>query len=118
MGCTIALKTADVQSNIARFPDLISQICYIVEEMTVRVILSPSGLTRMVERLEREKLVERQVDAEDARAFHAVLTDARLERLDKARTTHNAVVRALFLDRLTPSEQRRLGAAWSKVPGD
>jgi DNA-binding MarR family transcriptional regulator len=81
----------------------------------VSSLLRLRGLTRLVERLEREKLVDRQVDLKDGRAFHAVLTDAGLERLNQARTTHNAVIRALFLDRLTPTEQRRLGAAWSKV---
>src|SRR5947209_13977088 len=55
-------------------------------ELAQRVMLSPSGLTRLVERLERAHLVERQNDSTDARSFRAVLTDQGLQRLDEART--------------------------------
>jgi DNA-binding MarR family transcriptional regulator len=84
-------------------------------ELAQRVLLSPSGLTRLVERLERAHLVERQNNSTDARSFRAVLTDKGLERLDEARTTHNAVIRGGFTDRLSVEELRELGAIWGKV---
>jgi DNA-binding MarR family transcriptional regulator len=72
-------------------------------------------LTRLVERLERAHLVERQNDTRDARSFSTVLTDQGLQRLDEARTTHNAVIRGHFTDRLSAEELRELGAIWRKV---
>lgn len=84
-------------------------------ELAQRVMLSPSGLTRLVERLERAHLVERQHDSRDARSFRTVLTDEGLQRLDEARTTHNAIIRGHFTDRLNEGELRKLGAIWSKV---
>ena len=87
-------------------------------ELAQRVMLSPSGLTRLVERLERAHLVERQHDTMDARSFRAVLTDQGLQRLDEARTTHNAVIRGHFTDRLSVEELRELGAIWGKVLSD
>ncbi|MBV8718423.1 MAG: MarR family transcriptional regulator, partial [Chloroflexi bacterium] len=50
-------------------------------ELAQQVMLSPSGLTRLVERLERARLVERRNDPSDARSFSAVLTDQGLQRL-------------------------------------
>lgn len=87
-------------------------------ELAQRVMLSPSGLTRLVERLERARLVERQKDSTDTRSFRAVLTCQGLQRLDAARTTHNAVIRRHFTDRLSSGELRELGALWGKVLPD
>ena len=87
-------------------------------ELAQRVMLSPSGLTRLVERLEQAHLVERQNDTRDARSFRAVLTDQGSQRLDEARTTHNAVIRSHFTDRLRLEELRELGAIWGKVLPD
>jgi DNA-binding MarR family transcriptional regulator len=87
-------------------------------ELAQRVMLSPSGLTRLVERLEREQLVERQNDIEDGRSFRAVLTNQGLERLDEARSTHNAVIRGHFTGRLSREELRELGGIWKKVLGN
>jgi DNA-binding MarR family transcriptional regulator len=89
-----------------------------MSELAQRVMLSPSGLTRLVERLERARLVERQTDPSDARSFRAVLTDLGAQRLDEARATHNAVIRTRFTDRLSVEELRELGAIWAKALPD
>jgi DNA-binding MarR family transcriptional regulator len=82
------------------------------------VILSRSGLTRLVDRLEREGLLERQSCASDARGSFASLTAAGRRKLAAARATHLAGVRAMFLDHFTPEEQELLGAAWERLlPG-
>ena len=86
-----------------------------MSELAERVLLSPSGLTRMTERLEREGWVERRVDPDDARSYHATLTDIGTRRLAEARVTHNTVIRTLFLDRLAAGELRELGAIWKNV---
>lgn len=86
-----------------------------MSELAERVMLTPSGLTRLVERLERERLVERQNDPADARSFHAVLTDVGLQRLDEARTTHDRVIRECFTDHSSVEELRVLSMIWEKI---
>jgi DNA-binding MarR family transcriptional regulator len=82
------------------------------------VLLSPSGVTRLVDRLQREGLVGRERCPEDGRGYYAVLTDAGGRRLQQARATHLAGVRRLFLDRLGDDDLRRLAAYWDLlVPG-
>ena len=66
--------------------------------------LSRSGLTRMVDRLEREHLLERCSCAHDARGSFACLTDRGRERLQEARVTHLAVVREQFFSRFSEAE--------------
>lgn len=89
-----------------------------MSDLAQRVMLTPSGLTRLVERLERARLVKRRHDTADARSFRAMLTDAGLQRLDEARVTHNAVIRRHLTDRLSVAELRELGAIWGKVLPD
>jgi DNA-binding MarR family transcriptional regulator len=84
-------------------------------ELAGSVMLSPSGLTRLVERLERARLVQRRGDEADARSVQVLLTDAGEQRLDEARSTHNAVIRAHFTDHLSPEEREHIGALWRRV---
>src|SRR6185436_3450103 len=87
-------------------------------DLASTVLLSRSGLTRLVDRLERDGLIVRQSCADDARGQYAVLTDAGRERLEAARVTHRAGIRALFLDHFSPEELELLGDAWERVlPG-
>jgi DNA-binding MarR family transcriptional regulator len=69
-----------------------------------RVILSRSGITRLVDRLEAAGSVERSACASDARGQEAVLTAPGLSRLRAAATTHLDGVRRYFLDRLDDAE--------------
>lgn len=62
--------------------------------------LSLSGMTRIVNRLVSAGLVRRERSAEDARGWHAVLTDAGLERLAQAWPAHLASVRRHLFDHL------------------
>ncbi|MBA3232995.1 MAG: MarR family transcriptional regulator [Propionibacteriales bacterium] len=57
-------------------------------ELAGRVLLSRSGLTRLVDRLEQEGLVRREACGSDARGLFAVLTDEGLQRLRDASPTH------------------------------
>jgi len=75
----------------------------------------PAGLTHLVTRLERERLVAREVDVSDRRGFHAVLTDEGESRLDASRPLHNQIVRELLLDRMTKADRRELGAIWKRI---
>jgi DNA-binding MarR family transcriptional regulator len=62
--------------------------------------LSLSGMTRIVNRLEAGGLIRRERSAEDARGWHAVLTDTGLERLERAWPAHLASVRRHLFDHL------------------
>ncbi|MEA2288625.1 MAG: hypothetical protein QOD55_622, partial [Solirubrobacteraceae bacterium] len=66
-----------------------------MSDLAASVILSRSGLTRLVDRLEREGLIERQSCASDARGSFASLTPAGRRKLQAARATHLAGVRSL-----------------------
>jgi DNA-binding MarR family transcriptional regulator len=103
----VLMYLADAEGERMRMHDLASS-----------VLLSRSGLTRLVDRLEREGLIERESCATDARGAFAKLTPAGRKKLDAARQTHLAGVRALFLDHFSEKEQELLGEWWERVtPG-
>jgi DNA-binding MarR family transcriptional regulator len=77
-------------------------------ELASRVLLSPSGLTHLVTRMERDGLVAREGDPADGRKFHTVLTSAGEARLRAARRTHNTVLRSVLLGHLGPKDRRAL----------
>jgi DNA-binding MarR family transcriptional regulator len=79
------------------------------------VLLSRSGLSRLVTRLEGQGLIERAECANDARGSFAAITDEGRKRLDEARVTHRAGVRERFFDKLGEREQRQLAKAWSRL---
>lgn len=86
-----------------------------MSELAGSVMLSPSGLTRLIDRLERAHLVLRHADDTDARSVLVALTDVGQARLDEARTTHNAVIRTHFTRHLSAEEMRYLGDIWQRV---
>jgi DNA-binding MarR family transcriptional regulator len=82
------------------------------------VLLSPSGLSRAVERLETRGLVQRVPCTEDRRGAYAALTEAGSDLVRTAGATHAAGIRRRFLDRLTPEETRLLTAIWDRLLAD
>lgn len=86
-----------------------------MSDLACAVILSRSGLTRLVDRLAREGLLVREACGDDARGAYAVLTDLGVERVAEARRTHLSGVRARFLERLSVEEQELLGELWTRV---
>src|SRR6476469_1292063 len=79
------------------------------------VLLSRSGLSRLVTRLEGQGLLERADCPSDARGAFAAITDAGRRKLDEARATHRAGVRERFLDKLGEREMRQLARVWSRL---
>jgi DNA-binding MarR family transcriptional regulator len=84
-------------------------------ELADRVRLSRSGLTRLVDRLERGGLLARDTECSDGRGCFAVLTERGAEALAQARPTHLAGVRSRFLDLFGADELAQLAAFWSRV---
>ena|SRR5947209_3577849 len=77
--------------------------------------LSRSGLTRLVDRLERDGLLERCSCDHDARGSYACLTDSGRERLQEARGTHLAVVREHFFSHFSEAELTVLADMWERI---
>ena len=84
-------------------------------DLAGRMHLSPSGLTRRLDGLVRDGLVTRAAAADDRRVTLAVLTTKGRRTLEAAAPDHVAGVRRHFLDHLTPTQVRQLGAAMDAV---
>ncbi|TMR07301.1 MarR family transcriptional regulator [Actinomadura soli] len=86
-----------------------------MNDLADRVLLSRSGLTRLVDRLQSEGLVVRQSCTSDARGLYAVLTAAGRARLAEATPTYRQGVRDHMLSRLDEPDLRTLGALLDKL---
>ncbi len=87
-------------------------------ELADGVLLSRSGMTRLVDRLERDGLLERDACTSDGRGTFAVLTDKGEELLSQARRTHLDDVRERFLQHFSEDELEMLAGLWNRVlPG-
>jgi len=87
-------------------------------ELADSILLSRSGVTRLVDRLVREGLIERESCESDGRGSFAVLTDDGAAVLDRARPSHLAAVRERFLRHFSDDELRTLAEYWERVrPG-
>jgi DNA-binding MarR family transcriptional regulator len=87
-------------------------------DLAERLKLSPSGITRRVDGLVREGLVERRQCPSDRRGSNAVLTEKGVLRLNEAAPTHVRGVRAHFVDQLTERQLANLASALSAVVVD
>ena len=88
-----------------------------MSDLADSVLLSRSGLTRLVDRLGRDGLLERVRCDEDARGWFAVITDRGRSLFERAHETHLSGVRRLFLSRLDDEERRRLGEVFGRLVG-
>jgi DNA-binding MarR family transcriptional regulator len=89
-----------------------------MSELADRVLLSRSGVTRLVDRMAADGLVARQSCPTDQRGTLAVLTPAGLDRLRAASGTHLRGVREHVTDRLTDEELSTLAGLLSRLlPG-
>jgi DNA-binding MarR family transcriptional regulator len=86
-----------------------------MSELAVHAVLSPSGLTRLVDKLSREGLVCRDKCSGDARVVYAVLTPLGRTRLDAAYPTHLRGVREHFIDQLTAEQRDAVADALGRI---
>ena len=107
----LPLSSFDVLVQLASAPDGEMRMSQLADA----VLLSRSGLSRLVARLVDQGLVERRECASDGRGAFATLTAEGRRRLEEARETHRSGVRERFLSRLSEAQQRQLGAAWRRV---
>ena len=89
-----------------------------IGELGLRRNLTPSGISRSVDRLTKLGLTERVTNPDDGRSFLVGLTAAGLRRLREAQVTHHRVVRALLFSQLDGRDLEHLGELWEKaMPG-
>jgi DNA-binding MarR family transcriptional regulator len=86
-----------------------------MSELASRVVLSPSGVTRAVDQLERRGLVERCAFEGDRRGSVASLTAEGRKILRKAASDHVVGIREHFLDHLDRSEIEQLAGALEAI---
>jgi DNA-binding MarR family transcriptional regulator len=86
-------------------------------DLARRLVLTPSGVTRLLEGLEAAGLVERAACEADLRVVYAHITGLGRERLSAASCGHVGSVRALFEEYLTCDELETLASLLERLPG-
>jgi DNA-binding MarR family transcriptional regulator len=86
-----------------------------MSQLAQHVLLSPAGTTHLVTRLERDRLVRREVDPSDGRKWFAILTDDGDRALQAARLTHNQVLRRTFFAVASPTDRSTLRRLWHRL---
>jgi DNA-binding MarR family transcriptional regulator len=103
----------DVLLRLARAPGR----CLRMTDLAERVLMSPSGLTRMVDRLVAQGLVQRERFDGDARVMLARLTDRGRQVLRRAAATHVRGIREHFTGRLSDQQLRQVADALETIAG-
>lgn len=73
-------------------------------DLAAQTSLSTSGVTRVVDRMERDGFVTRRACPNDRRSLHAVITQAGFTRLDEILPGHLALIEQWFTGQLTPEQ--------------
>ena len=102
--CGLSRQWFEILLRLARSPDHSLRMC----DLAAQTGLSPSGLTRAVDRLETTGLVARRACADDRRVAYAALTPEGLERIESAVRLHLDHIDANFVALLTPREIAQL----------
>jgi DNA-binding MarR family transcriptional regulator len=86
-------------------------------DLAEQLILTASGVTRLLDGLERTGWVERASCASDRRVTYAVLTDAGRAKLEEASSSHIETVRDFFESRFSEAELTQLAGLLGRLPG-
>ena len=111
--CDLPLGSYEVLIHLNEAPDKRLRMT----DLADRVLLSRSGLTRLVDRMEREGLIRRETCPSDLRGTNAVLTREGLARLKAAAPIHLRGVREHLVDLLTPDELATMAEAFGRIVG-
>jgi DNA-binding MarR family transcriptional regulator len=87
-------------------------------ELAESLLLTPSGVTRLVDRMETDGLVQRQQCPSDRRGWNAVITSAGRSRLRSAAPVHLRGVERHFGRHLTDEEADLIADVLSRVLQD
>lgn len=86
-----------------------------LQDLAERVLYSRSGLTRLIDRMEKAELVKREPCDDDKRGTWAVLTNKGLREFRRAAPTHLRGIETEFFSRLTDDEVEAVGKAMSRI---
>lgn len=109
--CGLSTYEYSALLQIAEAPDR----CLRMSEVADGILLTRSGVTRLIGRLTVDGLVERRECVSDGRGFEAVLTDEGLERLRAASAIHLRGIEDYYLDRVSPEDQETVGRVMQDV---
>ncbi len=106
-----SLLAYDVLLALEDAPDGRLRMC----DLAQRMVFSPSGLTRLTDRLEKLGWVRREAHEKDRRSLYAVLTEAGLAARTRSWPRYSELIEEHFGQYLTPDEARVLRDALSKT---
>jgi DNA-binding MarR family transcriptional regulator len=86
-------------------------------DLADEVKLSPSGITRLLDGLQKQGYVERATCESDARVAYAVLTDDGHAKLKNSSGSHIEAIRAELAERYSAEELETLSELLSRLPG-
>lgn len=86
-----------------------------LQDLAANSVLTRSGISRAVERLEKQGLLTRSKAEEDRRGAYATLSEKGLQVFQAAMQGHVDLVRQQFLSALNAEELAQLAAIWQKV---
>jgi DNA-binding MarR family transcriptional regulator len=110
----LTLNDYEVLLHLAKAPD--RQLRRV--DLAERILLTASGITRLLDGLERAGYVTRAQCECDGRVTYAVLTDAGYEKLREAGPTHLDSIRSLFSTRFADDELETLAALLARMTED
>jgi DNA-binding MarR family transcriptional regulator len=111
-GHGLTLNDYEVLLHLARAPERRLRRVDLANE----VLLTPSGITRLLAGLERAGYVERASCSSDARVTYALLTEAGYAKLREASATHLEGIRNHFAERFSRDELEALAVLLSRLP--
>ena len=85
-------------------------------DLANKILLTASGITRLLEGLEKAGYVCKDTCAADARVSYAKITDAGRDKLRAAAVTHLRGIDELFLSRYSGSELTTLAELLARLP--
>ncbi len=109
--CGLSLAEHELLIRLAQSPDRRARM----QDLSSLLLLSKSGITRLVDRLESRGLVGRELSRSDRRVINATLTTDGIEVMDRARPIIAAGIDEFFSRHLSDTEIAKLRALLRKV---
>jgi len=111
----VTLDEFDVLVHLAWARDGVLPLRQLVASMVTGYHLSRSGLTRLLDRMERDGLVERSLSRDDRRQFDVAISDRGREVFDRVWPDHVDGVRRCFSEPLTDPDVTALKRVLAKL---
>lgn len=86
-----------------------------MSELAERVLLTRSGLTRLVDRLEKVGYLIREIDPDDRRGFYAIITEQGIEAMREAWKIYSASIQELFATQISDDEAQLLADIFTRM---